>query len=127
MVVTYQLQLVLLSVCFGLHQVQNILKWCDVHIPQAALALPILVNDKAVMIASDLPAACLCAEAFRPTCVSAVSTQGARSTERWNNGRAVCTVTLPPADWPSSNPHTVQEGYLAACSSTVKYASSDKT
>lgn len=61
------------------------------------------------------------------TCVSAVSTQGASSMDRWNNGTAVVTVMAllaPECSSPSSTPHTVQEGYLDACSKIVRYASS---
>lgn len=63
------------------------------------------------------------------TCASAVSTQGARSIDKWNRGTAVLTVNGlldPDCVSPRSTPHTVQEGCLAACSKIVRYASSDR-
>lgn len=47
------------------------------------------------------------------------------SIDRWKRGSTVPTSTPPPLECPSSTPHTVQEGYFAACISTVRYASSD--
>jgi hypothetical protein len=75
------------------------------------------------------------------TWVRAVSTHGASSIDRWNSGSTLVMLTAfllpllpllslpsvappPGGALPSSTPHTVHDGYLAACSRIVSQASS---